>query len=123
RRVDRLTMDRHAVRQVPGIGPGLAVAIMHHAVDLQADALDAARKVGRPGHTVRIVAADLLDRGPLRVREIVVPAELLEYAVCELQIAVGEFGALGVGAVGEQRYLAGRAVRKLLLALHAKTGA
>src|SRR5215207_3003329 len=102
RRVDRLAVDRDRVRQVPGIRPGLAVAVVDHPV-LEADPLDAAREVDRPRHRVDVVAADALDDGELLRLEVLVPAELLQHAHGELGVAVGQLRALGVGALGEER--------------------
>ena len=76
RRVDRLAVGRHRVRQVPGHRPRLGVAVMHDAV-VEADALDAARQVGRPGHRVHLGAADPGDDGELLRGQVLVPAELL----------------------------------------------
>ncbi len=122
RRVDRLAMDRHGIGQIPRHRAGLAVAIRHHAM-LQRDADDAARQVDRPADAIGIVAADLVDGRQFGLGEILVPAELLEHAVGELGIAVGQLRALAVGALGQQVDVLHRAVRLLLLVDHAEAGA
>ena len=108
RRVDRLAVRRHRIGQIPGQRARLAVAVRDDVV-LDADALDAAGQVGRPGH----VTADLLDGGKFVGREFAVPAELLEHAQGELRIAVLDLRILGIG-LGQQRYA---------VALDAETGA
>src|SRR5262245_60613567 len=101
RRVDRLAVHRHGIGQAEGIGAGLAIAVVHAAV-LHGDALDAARKIDRPGHRIRVGAADALDGGALGLVKIAVPTELLEHTVGELGITVLDFRAEGIGAFGEQ---------------------
>src|SRR5215207_2562691 len=71
-RVDRLAVHRNGIGQVPGERPRLAVAVVHDAM-LEADALDSAREVDRPGNAVHVVAADLVDDGPLLGAEVLVP--------------------------------------------------
>ena len=87
------------------------------------DALDAARQVDRPGHRVRLGRIDLVDHRHLRLGQVLVPAELLEHAEGEFGIAVLDLRILGVGAVGQQADLHGRAIRPLLLALDAEARA
>src|SRR5262245_33963038 len=60
RRVDRLTMHRDRIWQVPRIGARFAVAVVDAAV-LHRHALDAAGQVDRPGDAVGIVATDAPD--------------------------------------------------------------
>ncbi len=58
RRVDRLAVHRDRIRQAERVHARLAVAVGHAAV-LQRHALDAARKIERPRHRVRIGRIDL----------------------------------------------------------------
>ena len=90
---------------------------------LQRDADDAAGQIDRPADAVGIVAADLVDGGEFGRGEILVPAELLEHAIGELGIAVGELRALAVGAFGQQVDVLHRTVRLLLFVDHAETRA
>ena len=101
RRVDRLAMHRDRVRQAERVHACLGVAVGHAAV-LERHALDAARQIGRPGHRIGLVAADLLNHGQFVRGQIGVPAELLEHAIGELGIAVLDLGVLRIGALGEQ---------------------
>ena len=106
-------MHRHRIGQVPRHRAGLAVAIGHHAM-LQRDANDAARQVDRPADAVGIVAADLVDGGEFGLGEILVPAELLQHAIGEFGITVGQLRTLAVGAFGQQVDVLDRTVRLLL---------
>jgi hypothetical protein len=87
RRVDRLAVDRHRIRQVPGDRARLAVA---EGADVpgEANPLDAARQVGGPADRAGICAALTLDLRLLLRRQVGIPAEPLEDGVGELGIAV-----------------------------------
>ena len=122
RGVDRLAMHRHRIGQIPRHRAGLAIAVSHHAM-LQRDADDAAGEIDRPADAVGVVAADLVDGRKLRFGEILVPAQLLEHAIGEFGITVGQLRTLAVGAFGQQIDVLHRAVRLLLLVHHAKTRA
>ena len=90
--------------KVQTIHPGLGVAERRAAV-LDGDTLDTAGKVGLP-----VLALGELF---LRVGEVVPPAELLQHLGVELGIAVLDFRADAVGALGEQVHA---------VALHTETG-
>jgi hypothetical protein len=77
-------MDRHRVGEGPDHGARLGVAVGRAAV-LDRDPLDAAREIGLP---VGGIAADRLDRGPLVIGEIGIPAQRLEHLHGELGVAV-----------------------------------
>ena len=66
------------------------------------DALDTAGQIERPGNGIGIGCVDPLDDFHLRSSEVLVPAELLEDAECELRITIPDFRAGRVGAFGEQ---------------------
>src|SRR5262249_59783973 len=104
---------------VPRVGASLAVAVLDAAVR-HGHPLDGAREVDRPGHTIRIVAADALDHRFLGRGEIFVPTELLEHPISEFGVAVLDLRAERIGAFGQKIVLARAAVGELDLALHAE---
>src|SRR3977135_4621932 len=95
-------MHRDCIRQVPGIGARLAVAVMADAV-FETDALNAAGEIDGPGAGIDLVAADPLDRGALVGSELLVPAELLQNRHGEFGIAVAKFRDARMGVFREQR--------------------
>src|SRR5499426_2362898 len=121
RRIDRLTVHRNRIGQVPRVGASLAVAVVDAAVR-QGHPLDAAGEVDRPGHAIGTVAADALDHRFLGRGEILVPTELLEHPIGEFGVAVLDLRAERIGAFGEKIVLARATVGQLDLALHAEAG-
>ena len=110
-------MHRNGIRQVPGIGAGLAVAVGNAAVR-DGDALDAAGQISRPRHAIGIARADLLNRRQLGFGKVLVPAKFLQHPQGELRVAILDFGVLRVVAVAEQTDFAGSSIGQLFLAFH-----